>query len=415
MKNLTIFIFVLAAFTAAACGSCQRERASVDLFRIPFDLSKMESGEAPKMSDIVEDIEYIKLEYADGVPVGRVIKPYILSDGNILFFEPDTGILQYTRDGKFVRRIGSIGRGPGEFIYPVAIHVDEKEGIIYTISDTKNCVGRYELATGKFIGETTITEADGSPTRFSTRSYMPLTDDTGSFVRGVMSVSSGLDDSKSGKVAVYPFVVIDLPSAKIIHRERSRLYDDIPPEQLSAQTSTLWYDTEGRINLFERLADTVYVINNDFTLTPRMVVDFGMMKLGSLKYDDPGVSVMSVIEGARHMIFMAGASASLKMVCYDKQTGESVTFWPYSGGQQFISTGAVNDIDGGLAHLSADYNNLSVKSYDAFWMIENLTPEHFERVRERVKYPDRLEKLQALVATLKEEDNPVIVIARIKR
>lgn len=49
------------------------------------------------------------------------------------------------------------------------------------------------------------------------------------------------------------------------------------------------------------------------------------------------------------------------------------------------------------------------------YMVEKLTPEHFEKVRAAVKYPDRLEKLQAFVATLTENDNPVVAIFHVKK
>jgi hypothetical protein len=99
---------------------------------------------------------------------------------------------------------------------------------------------------------------------------------------------------------------------------------------------------------------------------------------------------------------------------FDKTTGErrlapKLDNWFFEG--------PANDIDGGggFAHMYGYNEDIWYASYDAFRMIENLTPGHFEKVRESVKYPDRLEKLQALVATLTENDNPVIAIAHLKR
>jgi SRSO17 transposase len=47
-------------------------------------------------------------------------------------------------------------------------------------------------------------------------------------------------------------------------------------------------------------------------------------------------------------------------------------------------------------------------------MIETLTLEHFSKVRSTVKDPAALARLRNFVASLKEEDNPVIVIAHLK-
>ncbi len=53
--------------------------------------------------------------------------------------------------------------------------------------------------------------------------------------------------------------------------------------------------------------------------------------------------------------------------------------------------------------------------FDAFDMKEALTPEHFDKVRGSVKYPEKLAELQALVASLNEDDNPVVAIAHLKK
>ncbi len=114
------------------------------------------------------------------------------------------------------------------------------------------------------------------------------------------------------------------------------------------------------------------------------------------------------------MIFMATVAGMFKLIYFDKTTGESSTAWPFSNRGPYLSTGVENDIDGGFPHLTALDGTVCVAWVDAFTMTETLTPEYFERVRGRVKYPDRLEALQALVSTLKEDDNPVIAIAKLK-
>jgi hypothetical protein len=47
-------------------------------------------------------------------------------------------------------------------------------------------------------------------------------------------------------------------------------------------------------------------------------------------------------------------------------------------------------------------------------MIELLTPEHFAKVRSTVKDPAAIARLRNFVASLTENDNPVIVIAHLK-
>lgn len=410
MNTFKTLFSVLSVAIAVSCGSASRNIAPVELHRISFDLSKMEADRAPKMSDMVEDIEYVPLGEVPGTPIDGISRP-VITDEYIYFIEYRIGIMQFTRDGKFVRRIGSIGRGPGEFISLTTIHVDEKEGILYTLrsSGPDNIVGRYDLATGRFIGEAVVTEADGAPTSYIIRQFLSLSDDAGQIPQGVVSVTSYLG-------SVWSFAVLDLPSAKIIHREKSMSYGDSTPEELRGRhISIIWYDAEGRVNFFEPLADTMYVINSDFTYSPRAVADFGNMKPGSFDMENPDVLISSIVEGRRYMIFMATAASTFKLIYFDKETGESSTSWPFFSSGAYLSTGVENDFDGGFAHLTARDENLGYAYFHAFDMKNALTPEHFEKVRQKVKYPEKLEKLQALVASLNEEDNPVFAIAHLKK
>jgi hypothetical protein len=110
-------------------------------------------------------------------------------------------------------------------------------------------------------------------------------------------------------------------------------------------------------------------------------------------------------------------------VAFDKSSGENRLVNKMSKAEyknnrkQFF--GFINDIDGGFAlppaNIFASYDkDMWWGSFDAYKMMELLTPEHFAKVRSTVKYPDRLDKLQKFVASLTEDDNPVFVIAHLK-
>lgn len=122
------------------------------------------------------------------------------------------------------------------------------------------------------------------------------------------------------------------------------------------------------------------------------------------------------MESGRYILF-EGTYRFLKyMVSFDKQTGERSINHKGKGVEVIDNFwGPANDIDGGFSGLMQYDENMWWATYDAYDMAERLTPEHFESVRRSVKYPDRLEKLQTFVSTLKESDNPVFVIAKLKK
>ena len=382
-------------------------------YHISFDLATIDrNAPFPTMSEMIEDIEYVKLEYVDGMPVGGISGIPAFTDDYIIFFDKAQGILQYRRDGSFVRRIGHIGRGPGEYQSLAGIYVNEKRGTIHTFPIYGgNQMHIYDLPTGRFNETLTITTEDGEPMRgYDIVSFTPLTDDLLLFSQDrMMIVYYG-----PMPITIYTYRTIDLNTGQITDSRNSPLYIDVALDDWMVRMSPTWRDYEGRVNIYENLADTMYVVGTDGSASPRIIPDFGSHKIKSPASDSPGISVDGVMESKRWILFEVSLDGKrpTTTMAFDRMTG--ARSMPPDNDNIFFR-GSVNDVDGGFSRISAYDENIWWASYNAFDMIENLTPEHFERVRESVKYPDRLEKLQALVATLKEDDNPVIAIARLKR
>lgn len=83
--------------------------------------------------------------------------------------------MHYSRDGRFIRRVGHIGRGPGEYSQGNGVRVDEKRGILYILFNG-DAVLRYELDTGRFIDQVTIDFGDDPITSYMAMSQLPITD-----------------------------------------------------------------------------------------------------------------------------------------------------------------------------------------------------------------------------------------------
>jgi hypothetical protein len=52
-------------------------------------------------------------------------------NNSIFLYENKVGVLVFNRNGKFLRKIGSKGRGPGEYIYGLDFTVDKKTETVY--------------------------------------------------------------------------------------------------------------------------------------------------------------------------------------------------------------------------------------------------------------------------------------------
>jgi hypothetical protein len=416
MTKTASVVLPLAFFAGmnSSCSGGPQEAVVAEPYRIYLDPTSAKNDEPfPTLSEMVDEIEYIKLEYAPDLPVGTIYDfsaiP-IITDDYIIISDRDQGVLQYSRDGKFLRRIGHIGRGPGEYRGGCNILADKERDVVYIIN-MGNVIG-YELATGKLLEEVSIAGLDDDlpPFMWGPMSPVLMSDSLWFMSQGNAGVFL------SSKTDVYSWHMLEVPTMRIARSKRSWLFDNPPAGDFVVNPTPTWRDPEGRVNFYENLADTIFVVNTDGSTIPRIIPDFGPGKLSSPALPTTDIVVESVKENGRYILFEERYKFQRHMISFDKVTGErglhpkripvgtTDNFW-----------GPANDIDGGFSRFRQYDENIWWASYDAYEILDKLTPEHFENMRENVKYPDRLSKLQSHVNSLKENDNPVVVIAKLKK
>ena len=97
------------------------------------------------LSDAVQKIDIVPLETTNESLLSDFIDQIEVTDDFIFIYEPRNGeIFRFTRNGKFLNKIGKRGEGPGEYTYLQGIQIDESKGEIYTIT-TVNGVYVYDF------------------------------------------------------------------------------------------------------------------------------------------------------------------------------------------------------------------------------------------------------------------------------
>ena len=156
MKKTILSISTCISLLLSACGGgstqTQGEVAIIDLetaFQNPQELSLTELGE--KMT-------YVPLETTDEslVKLGSSSK-MIVTDQYIFVGETGAPLLAFDRGtGKFLRKIGSVGQGPGEYSGSTDVEVDdEAKRIYFRASPTQYHCYDFE---GKFLNTITLPE-----------------------------------------------------------------------------------------------------------------------------------------------------------------------------------------------------------------------------------------------------------------
>jgi hypothetical protein len=101
------------------------------------DVSKIDSkAKQLLLSEIVDSIDFVRLETIDNSLIQR-IKKVSVSEHYLGILDDGLGSKTYklfTRQGDFVRMIGSTGQGPSEYIFLSDAQIDESMGKIYLMS-----------------------------------------------------------------------------------------------------------------------------------------------------------------------------------------------------------------------------------------------------------------------------------------
>lgn len=430
----SLFVVFLLLLSGCSIPKNENRMALVEPYMISFDLENLSDKGAPMMSDVIDSLEYIKLKTKPGLDIGFIIdyqRPYITNDYIFINCSHGAGLLQFKRNGEFVRKIGTNGRGPGEYIAAQSIIFDEKSGIIYIFPNFRRVILKHDYNSGKFLKEIPIIDLDGKQTKGSMTKASLLSDNM-AFVELWLENCLGFPEYEV-------FCIIDLNSGHITHKEISKIYGinntgiKLP---LFGRTNAnrffyniegkVWYDNTGRLNYWEPLNDTSYVVNPDYTMNPRFITNYSNFKLdvktgatlNDFKDLDNKVQLKSFHETSGYLFFEHTFKNRYFTSTFDKISGDqhlvkSISKEEYKTDKLFF--GLYNDIDGGFSKLGHYDKAMWFSSYSAIDMIDRLTSQHFEKASSKVKYPDRLNKLKKFVSCLNENDNPVFVIAHLKK
>ena len=112
MKNLLIILILLLAYPCIGQTGKSASFSGLDkFFEINYEDILKNKKEVP-LSQVASNVEYIKLETNQDCLIGG-IRECLFTD-NLIFINNRDHILKFSRDGKFLQKIGSPGRGPGE-------------------------------------------------------------------------------------------------------------------------------------------------------------------------------------------------------------------------------------------------------------------------------------------------------------
>ena len=401
-----IYTLCLCAILCA-CGGNGKQQASATSekateekqvpqypIHVPFE-EGMETEREVKLSDIADSVEYIRLETTDEGLV-KYFKPCLMRrTSKYYIFGEFQNVMQFTRDGKFVRNIGRRGQGPGEYNYIRQVDVDEKAGKVY-VQSTGRRLNVYDLETGKFL-------QSGKLANVETSSFLMQNDST--------MVSYVENSNGQQKTMIY----VSSLSGNVQHEfPRHELFEVKGGAYSYGGTHDFYLSRyQNMINLKEYENDTVYTITPE-GLQKRYIIDTGKYGI-KLEHTYPALSGdeaaynrlaagymrYAVLETQNYLFLpythWAGSERNRpKMAMYDKRTGECYR----------VKDNLIKD---DLTH--AMYVYFPHCAFDEHTLVLDFQASQIYKMAEQ--NPEILNHPQ--LKGLQEDDNPVLMIVHLKR
>jgi hypothetical protein len=122
-----------------------------------INLDSIPTVDSFKMSSIFSKVKAILLEETDYVVIGEIDQMQVF-DNYIFILDIDKAkkLFMFDKNGKYLRQIGSMGQGPGEYTYITDFCLDTINRAIYTLDSPKHMLYKYNFDNGKFIGSINI-------------------------------------------------------------------------------------------------------------------------------------------------------------------------------------------------------------------------------------------------------------------
>jgi hypothetical protein len=129
------------------CNNVPDDNTDLEIIDIVAGISK--STEEMYLSEVAEDIDFVPLETTDECVIGREPKLFF-SDKYILVYDgQQKAIFLFDKNGKYLRKIGNRGQGPGEYLYPS--HFDLSGDRLFIWDSDKMDMFCYDLTTGQWL------------------------------------------------------------------------------------------------------------------------------------------------------------------------------------------------------------------------------------------------------------------------
>jgi hypothetical protein len=349
------------------------------------------------LSEIADDITYIPLD--NKFPISLIYRPKYFINNSVYLSAIKSGVMVFDKKGRYIRTIGSTGRGPGEYVHCYNFAVDDKSETVYVL-DSRTI--KVFSKTGNFLRSISL-------------------GDQGEGVEAIELYNSKLILSYhlQNENVKYEWAVFDTIGNLINAKKRSD-----QPFSVNWGIDGGMYQLENRIYHWNPWSDTIFSILPDLSYKPSFVFAQWENRVPRSMITDPTQfktfnEPISVFETHHYVVCRIKYNRKIIVATIDKNSKKSymteLVSAPAILGDKFIG-GFFNDLDGGVRFQPENYFAENNREYmfgliDANEIMALLTNSDFKK--SIPKYPEKKKELEKLASTLRQTDNQILMIIRL--
>jgi hypothetical protein len=402
MKRITLCLILIVLLIG--CKNTEKyEKSSI----ITFNLKDNSKISTLRLSELgFSEIKYIPLESNENCMIPS-IEAMVLNWGSyriifvddIILIKNWNTILKFKDSGAFINRIGVEGRGPEEFLVAHDIDVNPLNKYVYLVSAWQKKINVYS-ENSNFLRSYSIPFYAPVSFRFIDGKILCYFDN----IQGSVENSFVLMDTSGGIIKYYP--------NKYPYSIKNNSMFGLPHENL-------FYQYNNHLFKKEVYSDTIYVFEKNYFM-PHMVLASGDKLISpSIRSEYDGfyigehyIQPLNLFEFGDYIFYGFINCTILNKVSEhfgfigSKKNDFEVLF--------DLEKGIINDLDGGpdIIPVSVKDDNTLISLVDAMSFKAHVSSDKFKNVRP--KYPDKKRELEKLASEIKDTDNPIIVLLRLK-
>lgn len=398
-------LFVIAVGFSVSCISEPLHNSDVDTITVPLN----SSGGSIKMSDVIDGLEYVRLETTKECLIGKVDR-IIPLEHVFLFVDrwKTCSVFIFDREGKFVRKISRRGKGPQEYISLTDADYDTDAGQLIILDSFGRKLLFYSLE-GKFVKQIDLNGI------FQRMAYI------GSGKIALYSDYKKIFNFET-KAGFPNIVLLDVNTGE----QKGDLFFDkhINPKGIIISLSNNFSKfSEHASGLIMPLNDTIYRLSDDGAIEREYFVDLGprkaeaqakIMKMATdsrrkagdagKAYKEATYPVLIECLRTKDVIYMFYTLDNLKFYgFYYPKTNKFIEAVDVSGQEfSYSSIPIINDYDGAVPFCPQNCDSVSF-----YYMLEPRVFTDFKTVKDSC--------VRAIAKTVSANDNPVLIRATIKQ